>query len=165
MKKIYFKNIRILALTPSARGIGFAVLEGHDKLYDWGVKSGQGDKNKIAIARVKELITRNRPEVIVLPEMKDAKRAPRIKTLNRQIIAVAKANKIDVALFSYEKVKRMLLAEGKNGRHELAEIVAKKFPNELQLSLPAKRKAWKSEDSRIDFFYAVALALTLKING
>jgi Holliday junction resolvasome RuvABC endonuclease subunit len=163
MTKTYFKNISILALTPSARGIGFAVLEGHDQLHDWGVKSGKGDKNKVAIKCVKELIASNRPEVIVLPDMKNARRDPRIKALNRQIIAVAKAHRVSVALFSDAQVKKVLLAECKGTRHDLAEMVAKRFPDQLTFHLPPKRDIYKSEDSRIDFFYAVALALTLKL--
>ena len=163
MKKAYFKNTRILAITPSTRGIGFAMLEGHNKLLDWGVKGGKGDKNKVSIAHVKNLIDRERSEVIVLQEMKDVRRAPRIKALNRQIIAVAKMSKVHLELFSDKQVKRKLLAENEGTRHALAEAVAKRFPSELGLSLPPKRKPWKSEDPRIDFFYAVALALTLRL--
>lgn len=163
MKKAYFKNTRILAITPSTRGIGFAILEGHNKLLDWGVRSGKGDKNKVSIAHVKTLIARERPEVIVLQEMKDVRRAPRIKTLNRQIMAVVKSRKVILEQLWDTQVKRKLLAENEGTRHALAEAVAKRFPNELGLSLPPKRKPWKSEDPRIDFFYAVALALTLRL--
>ena len=163
MKKTYFKNVNILAITPCARGIGFASLEGHSKLLDWGVKSGKGDKNKVAIANVKELISRNQPEVIVLQEMKDAKRDPRIKVLNGRIAELGKSRGVNVALITDDEVKRAFFTEGEGTRHVLAETVAKRFPNELGMLLPPKRKAWNSEDSRIDFFYAVALALTLKL--
>ena len=37
MKKIQPKHFRILAIAPSTRGFGFAVLEGQDTLVDWGV--------------------------------------------------------------------------------------------------------------------------------
>ena len=95
--------------------------------------------------------------------MKDAYRASRIKALNRLIVGVAKARKISVELFSDAQVKKGILADGKGTRHSIAEAVAKRFPNDLGLSLPPKRKLWKSEDSRIDVFYATALALTLKL--
>jgi hypothetical protein len=163
MKTAYFKNTRILAITPSTRGIGFAILEGHNKLLDWGVRGGKGDKNKVSIVHVKTLIARERPEVIVLQEMKEVRRAPRIKTLNRQIIAVVKSRKVNLEQLWDKQVKRKLLAENEGTRHALAEAVARRFPNELGLSLPPKRKPWKSEDPRIDFFYAVALALTLRL--
>jgi len=32
------KVIRVLAIDPSTRGFGFAVLEGPSRLIDWGVK-------------------------------------------------------------------------------------------------------------------------------
>ena len=163
MKKTYFKNISILAINPCARGMGFAVLEGHDKLLDWGVKSGKGDKNTVAIANAKKLINCKKPEVIVLQDMANAKRHPRIKRLNTKIAALAKANKIEVALVSDEQLKMNLFATAKGNRHKIAETVANRFPDELGFSLPPKRKLWKTEDSRIEFFYAVALALALKV--
>jgi hypothetical protein len=133
------------------------------QLHEWGVKSGKGDKNEVAIKRVKELIASNRPEVIVLSDMKNARRDPRIKRLNRQIIAMAKKEKLSVALFSDAQVKKVLLAGEKGTRHDLAEMVAKRFPDQLAFNLPPKRQIYKSEDSRMDFFYAVALALTLRL--
>jgi hypothetical protein len=95
--------------------------------------------------------------------MKNARRDPRIKRLNRQIIAMAKKEKLSVALFSDAQVKKVLLAGEKGTRHDLAEMVAKRFPDQLAFNLPPKRQIYKSEDSRMDFFYAVALALTLRL--
>ena len=163
MTKTYFKNASILAITPCARGIGFAFLEGHSKLLDWGVKSGKGDKNTVGIANAKELITRKKPEVIILQDITNAKRHPRIKMLNKKIAALAKTKKIEVALVSDDQIKVNFFDKAKGNRHNVAVAVAKRFSDELGLSLPSKRKLWKSEDRRIDYFYAVALALTLKL--
>jgi hypothetical protein len=57
MDKIIPKHPRILAVAPSTRGFGFAVLEGQGTLVDWGVKLVTGDKNDGAIRKVKEMIT------------------------------------------------------------------------------------------------------------
>jgi hypothetical protein len=43
-------------------------------------------------------------------------------------------------------------------RHEMAELLAKQFPDELASRLPPKRTAWKSEDTRMDIFDAVRIA-------
>ena len=43
----------------------------------------------------------------------------------------------------------------------MAEILVKRFPEELGSRLPPKRRPWMSEDSRMDIFDAVALALML----
>jgi len=46
-------------------------------------------------------------------------------------------------------------------------MLAKQFPDELASRLPPKRKTWESEDSRMDIFDAVALAVTfwLKVSN
>ena len=46
MSRAYTKDIRVLAIDPSTRGFGFAVLEGPERLIDWGVKETKIDKNK-----------------------------------------------------------------------------------------------------------------------
>jgi hypothetical protein len=43
----------------------------------------------------------------------------------------------------------------------LATAVAQRFPDELAARLPPKRKAWASEDARMDIFEAVALAVAV----
>ena len=45
----------------------------------------------------------------------------------------------------------------------MAEILAKRLPEELGFRLPPKRRAWMSEDYRMDIFDAVALALMFSI--
>ena len=46
MSRAYTKDICVLAIDPSTRGFGFAVLEGPNRLIDWGVKETKVDKNK-----------------------------------------------------------------------------------------------------------------------
>jgi hypothetical protein len=42
------------------------------------------------------------------------------------------------------------------------KFVTFQFPDELSTRLPPKRKPWKSEDSRMDIFDAVALAVVFR---
>ena len=58
-----------------------------------------------------------------------------------------------------EQVRRVFFANGQGTKHALAEILAKRFPEELGFRLPPKRRPWMSEDYRMDIFDAVALAL------
>lgn len=46
MSRAYTKDIRVLAIDPSTRGFGFAVLEGPNRLIDWGVKETKVDKKR-----------------------------------------------------------------------------------------------------------------------
>jgi Holliday junction resolvasome RuvABC endonuclease subunit len=161
MKKRLPKYPRILAIAPSTRGFGFALLEGLDMLVDWGGKSAEGDKNSQSLAKVEGLIAHYQPDVMALQDTstKNSRRSVRIRTLSQQIITLAATRKVNVVLFSREQVRRVFFANGQGTKHALAEIIAKRFPEEMGSRLPPKRRAWMSEDSRMDIFDAVALAV------
>src|SRR2546422_6406966 len=76
--------------------------------------------------------------------------------------AMARSRKLRVTLFSRERVRQVFFADGKGTKDALAEILAKRFPEELGFRLPPKRRPWMSEDYRMGIFDAVALALTLR---
>ena len=166
MNRIHPKEPRLLAIAPSTKGFGFAVLEGKETLVDWGVKTvKKGNKNKESLVKVEELIARYQPGVLVLQDMttRNSRRAPRIKALNQQIIATASRRKVKVALFSREQVGKTFFVGGEGTKHALAEILAKQFPEQLGFRLPPKRRLWMSEDSRMDIFDAVALVLVHRL--
>ncbi len=165
MTKIQSNHYRILAIAPSTKGFGFAVLEGQDTLADWGVKTVQGDKNARSLAKVEELITHYHPGVLVLPDTKASRRSVRIKALSRMIAALATTHGGSVALLSPEQMRRIYFADGQGTKHALAEIIAHRFPAELGPRLPPKRKAWVSEYYQMGIFDAVALAVALRIKG
>ena len=167
MNKIHSKYLRILAIAPSTRGFGFAVLEGQDTLADWGVKSVTGNKNTNSVAKVKELITHYQPDVLVLQdvEAKGSRRASRIRTLNRQVKAMAEKRKIEVKLISGKQLRGALLGDPRGTKQEMAEMLAMRFRDELASRLPPKRKPWQSEDSRMDIFDAMELAVVFRMNG
>ena len=158
------KHFRILAIAPSARGFGFAVLEGQDTLVDWGVKTVKGNKNAQSLMRVEELIAHYQPGAMVLEDAsaKGSLRYPRIRRLGQQIIKLAATHKVSVKLFSRDQVMKTFFDDGKGTKHALAEIIAKRFPEELASRLPPKRKPWVSEYYQMDIFDAVALALAFR---
>ncbi len=165
MKRTHSKYVRVLAISPSTRGFGFAVLEDRETLVDWGVKSVKGDKNARSIAKVEELIDHYEPGVIVLTDSstKPSRRSARIQALGREIVAMIASRGITVEVFSGQQVRRIFFADGQGTKHALAEILAKRFPAELGFRLPPKRRAWMSEDYRMDIFDAVALVLVLRL--
>src|ERR1035437_3813753 len=158
MNKVSPKYPRILAITPSTKGFGYAVLEGHKTLVDWGVRSVEGDKNAGSVKKVEEMIAHYNPQVMVLEDtgIKGSRRSARIQALTKRLIAVTERRTIKVALFSQKKIRRVFLGDDSRTKHALAEIIAERFPEELGFRLPPKRRAWMSEDSRIDVFDAVA---------
>lgn len=155
------KHIRILAIAPLSRGLGYAVMEGPDKLLASGNKTILHDKNAGSLAWVNRFIKFYQPEVLVLPDVNaaDTRRATRIKTLHRQIVAWAGKRQLKVRLITVTQVQGKLLGDAKGTKFGVAQILAEKFPVELGMRLPPKRRPWMSEDPRMDIFDAVGLAV------
>jgi Holliday junction resolvasome RuvABC endonuclease subunit len=164
MKRNTPTHPRILAIAPSTRGFGYAVLEGRETLVDWGAKAAAGDKNTWCIGKVKELLAHYKPEAMVLHDhlSKGSRRPVRIRVLCHGIIDMAPNHNVSVALFSKEQIDKVFFANGEGTKRDRAEILANRFPDELGFLLPPIRRAWMTEDHRMDIFEAVALALTLR---
>jgi Holliday junction resolvasome RuvABC endonuclease subunit len=161
------KHFRILAVALSAKGFGFVVMEGQKTIIECGRRKADGDKNTQSLAKLEKLLNFYRPGVLVLQdvEAKGSRRAPRIKTLNRHIKAAAEKHKIEVKLISGKQLRSLLLGNPKGTKHEVAEMIAMQFPDELASRLPPKRKPWESEDSRMDIFDAMELAVVFRMRG
>jgi len=165
MNQIHQKHFRILAIAPGTKGFGFAVLEGQETLADWGMKSVKGNKNAQSLKKVEEMIAHYQPGILVMQDTsaKDSRRSARIRTLSQKIIAMAASRKVSVKLFSNEQVRKVFFIGGPGTKHALAEFLAKRFPEQLGRRLPPKRRPWTSEDSRMNIFDAVALALVFRL--
>jgi Holliday junction resolvasome RuvABC endonuclease subunit len=161
MSRAYTKDIRVLAIDPSTRGFGFAVLEGPNRLIDWGVKETKTDKNKKTLKLVADLIERYQPSVIVVEDYagKGSRRCRRIQGLIRDISKLASKRKIRIRGVSRLKVKQAFSDSGASNKYEIAVAIANRFP-ELASRLPRFRKPWMSEDYRMSIFDAVGLGLT-----
>ncbi len=164
MKQIQPNHFRVLAFAPTSKGVGFAVLEGQQKLVDWGVKSVQREKkNDQSVTKVKELINQYKPGVLVLQDMKGSSRSARVKALNLKISAMTRAFKVEVKMFTHEQMRQTYFPEDAGTKQEIAEIIAQRFPEQLASHLPPKRKAWMSEQYQMGIFDAVALAFALRL--
>lgn len=149
-------KIRILAIDPTWYGFGFAVMEGHRVLLDFGttwVKAGH------ATNKIDYLLQSYAPTVIVLEERMRKGSRHRVKAnhLIWQILRSAVTHKIRVKWISRSDLKRAF-APARN-RYERACAIARLYP-ELGSYLPPKRKIWTGEAHRMNIFDAVALTLT-----
>src|SRR5437867_2438119 len=161
MSRAYTKDIRVLAVDPSTRGFGFAILEGPDRLIDWAVKETKVNKNAKSLKLIDDLIDRYQPSVVVVEdyEGKGSRRCRRIQGLISDISKLAVQRKIKVRAFSRAKVKQMFSESGASNKQDIAAAIANQFP-ELAPRLPRFRKPWMSEDYRMSIFDAVVLVLT-----
>jgi hypothetical protein len=155
------KTVRILAVAPLSRGLGYAVMEGPDKLVACGNKAILRDKNAGSLAWVNRFNKFYQPDVLVLPNVTaaDTRRAARIKTLHRKIVAWAGKEQIKVRLISVTQVRGKSLGDAKGTKFAVAQTLAENFPVELGKRLPPKRRPWMSEDPRMDIFDAAGLAV------
>src|SRR5438093_11987816 len=108
MSRAYTKDIRVLAIDPSTRGFGFAVLEGPNRSIDWGVKETKVNKNAKSLKLIDDLIDRYEPNVIVVEdyEGKGSLRCRRVRELIEDISKLASKRKFRVRSFSTAKVKQ-----------------------------------------------------------
>ena len=161
MKQMNSKNVRVLGLAPSSYGYGFAVMEGESVLIAWGVKTvKRGNKNVRSLAHVENLIAHYRPSVLAIEDTRprETRRSARIRTLMEKIVTLAKDERVKVARYSRKQVSLGLLSDERGTKHAVAQYLANRFPRELALRLPPKRRAWDNDDPRMDIFCAVALA-------
>jgi hypothetical protein len=152
---------RVLALAPSSRGYGYAILEEPFKLVDWGVKTVSGNWKVQALARVTEMVEHYEPHLIALPDISDGRRSKRTQLI-LDIAEFAKRRKLAVEFADKEDVKDFFFAGRPATKHQLAVLLSAHFPEELGTRTPPKREAWMSEDYRMVIFTAVSLALTIR---
>lgn len=147
-----------MAITPSTRGFGYAVLDEGSIFVDWGVKTVKGkEKNAQSLAKVEQLLAQYQPTRLVMANHAGSRRAERIRDLSEDIITLATRRKLKVRRFTRPQINQVFLSDAKGTKHALAETLARMFPEELASHLPPKRRAWMSEDARMDMFEAVAL--------
>lgn len=151
-----------LAIHPSSRGFGWVAFEGPFSPYAWGSVGSRGaGKNARCLRRIEKIVERLTPETIVLEafERQNSVRRTRVTDLCRGIVALAAAQSIEVAIYSFGDVRQTFAHVGARTRQEIAEAVARQLPA-FQRLVPRKRRAWDSEGHRMHLFSAAALALT-----
>jgi Holliday junction resolvasome RuvABC endonuclease subunit len=141
MSRAYTKDMRVLAIDPSTRGFGFVVLEGSNRLIDWGVKETKVDKKRRSLQLIDDLIDRYQPNVIAVEDYsgKGARRCRRIQWLINDISKLASKRKIRVRSFCRVKVKQAFSESGAVSKYEIALAIANRFPK-LAPRLPRFRK-------------------------
>src|SRR5262249_47177251 len=145
MSRAYTNDIRVLAVDPSSRGFGFAILEGPHRLIDWGVKETKTDKKQRSLKIIADLIEQYQPNTIVVEDYaaKGSRRCGRVRQLINDISKLAVRRRVKVWSFSRLKVKRAFAESGASNKYEIAIAIAKLFP-ERAPRLARFRKPWMS---------------------
>jgi len=150
--------MRILAIDPFSRGVGFVVLEGHDRLIDWGLKATIRPHNAKASAVIGRLLNRFKPDILTLEdwEASGSRRCQRVQQLLDKIARDGSV-RMCVRLVRPSQLRAIGPAAQTNTKYGRASLLAERFP-ELKAFLPRLRKPWMSEDARMAIFDALAFA-------
>jgi Holliday junction resolvasome RuvABC endonuclease subunit len=155
------KEKRVVAIDPTTKGYGFAVMEGPERLIDWGVKGVKNNKNENYLEPIADLINQYQPDVLVVEDFagRGSRRCKRVQELITRIIKLGSEKKVHIRNFSPLSVRKAFSDSGTFTKHQIATAIAQRLP-ELAPRLPPFRKCWMSEDYRMSIFDAVSFALT-----
>jgi len=155
------RSLRVLAVDPTYRGFGFALFEGPRRLVDWGTKQTFTDRNGVSRQKVKELIRRYKPAVLVVEDCHHARsrRNRRVRSLTEQLLVIARRYGMRGHALPLAAVYEQFSKRDVQRKYEIACTLAEKFPA-LASRLPPKKKPWQGEDPRMSIFDAAALGYT-----
>lgn len=158
MGKSNDKRVRILAIDPFSRGIGYSVIEGPSRLVDWGIKSTRGGNHAAVIQKVEKLIHLMKPTVVLLEDIKhgSCRRRARMRKLIQQISRKVEQRGFQVISIPRARVLEPFSRFNASSKVSMARIIASQYP-ELEDILPPDRKPWMTEDPRINVFDAIAM--------
>lgn len=161
MKAPPFKGDIVLAVHPSATGMGWTAFEGPLSVHDWAVFTAKLDKNAKCLAKLDALLRRFEPAVLVLEMFKDGprRRTARVRKLCRDMVKLAAARGVHVEIYGRDEVAAGFSQFGAGTREDIAAAVSFMVEG-FEHRLPPHRRAWMSEDPRMALFTAAALALT-----
>jgi hypothetical protein len=151
----------VCSFDPTVRGLAYVVMEGPQKVLDWGVAEARFNKRRRCLQAAGELIEFYEPDVVVLedPRGEGSRRCARAARLIRDIADYARTENIRPYSYPRNAVRELFERFGAHTKHEIATSIAEWLP-ELKPSLPRKRKPWMTEDDRMNVFDAVSFALT-----
>ena len=150
---------RAVTIDPTTKGFAWAVLEGSERLVDWGLSRIRKGSVSRVNERVEKLLERYEPDLLILEEVTLSRHGFTARARHKDILLLADALDVPVELVTRSRVSKMFRDSG-DSRFEIALAISLWFP-ELAPSLPRKRRFFDPEDERIDLFDAVSFALTV----
>src|ERR1041384_7216621 len=114
--------VRVFAVDPYTRGIGFAVLEGRNKLIDWGLKEARVEKHVRCLRLTEDLIDKYQPDVVVFEDIHDenCRRCSRVRELIQAIERLTKEKKVEASSFSCRAIQSVFSTSQDVTKQEIA---------------------------------------------
>lgn len=67
-------KVRVLAIVPTSRGFGYAVMEGPKRLIDWGLKESGHYDQRWCLRHLIALLRLTQPQLLLVPEVVHSQR-------------------------------------------------------------------------------------------
>ena len=144
---------RVLALEPTTRSLAYAVLEGSERLLDWGLTRARKDGG--LQKRLPILLKQSRPTLVVCASWDAKAQKPSV----RRLVTALRSLGIRPVVVTRRQMGREYATVGLT-KYTVAVATARMFP-ELDPWLPRKRMAGHDEDERAGIFVAVAAGFTV----
>ena len=149
----------IMAIYPNGRGFGFALMTSAKEPIDCRSLELSSKSQKKYIKRIRNLLTYYRPTLLIIEDIKDAKKSKRIEELQEGIQSLTSELNLKVARYSRTQTKEVFASFNAHTRYEIAKCIYDWFPN-MGLRLPKVKKVWESDDFDMGGYDALSLALT-----
>lgn len=151
-------RLRVLAVDPSPRGLGFAVIEHPLRLIAWGTREIYGrNRNCQSAAAVERLCAEYVPRLLALEngDAPTSRRRTRVRSLLRILRRRAAKRRLRVRLITPDTLRGIATGDPKATKRAVAVALTRRFPI-LAAELPRVRKSWMSEHPRMAVFDAIA---------
>lgn len=152
---------RLLAIEPSSRGFGYALIDvPDDVLIDWGVHQvRQADMTEFSLPKIAGLIRKFAPSIIVVEDTlhERCRRRGKGRALIEAIVAYAESMDVAVKRVSTTNVRAHYAELDARNKDAIAKLIVSRFP-ELRSVLPPPRGMWRPKNERMTIFDSVAFA-------
>lgn len=143
----------VLAVFPSANGVGFVLFEGPDFIVDWGTVGIRPEHRVSTCSRwIGRTLQYYKPDVLVYRAMGAE------DEVLRRLLELSLENGVPGVAISRDEVRRAFSTSKAVNRHTIAAAIVLRFPH-LSSFDPGRRKLWMGEDRRMGVFNAAGLGL------
>jgi len=157
-------NGRILAIAIRSQRLGYAVLDGSNKLLDWGMvfyRRNGGKQVATTAKRISSLLELYAPSAIVIEqsELQQVRNVAGLRLLSKLLRREAARQSVKYHATKQLDVRKAFRSFDAKSKDDVAATLAHMFP-EVAYKLPQRRRVWESEHSIMPMFDAISVGVS-----
>lgn len=153
-------NLTILALYPTAYGVGYALFNSPKQLVEFGLGHIRPVSSQKSLKRIQKYLRYYEPDIVLLRglEAKVSKTHKRTERLIRRISENAEEQGLVVHQYTRGDIKEIFAQFERNSKYQISQKIIEWYPETKQYEFP-KRKRWMAENPFAGVFDAIALGV------